>query len=38
MDFGTAPFIVDAIRKRCECEVLGYTGNLTVTIGQSLIG
>lgn len=26
MDFGTAPFIVDAIRKRCECEVLGYTG------------
>ena len=26
MDFATAPFVTDAIRKRCENEVLGYTG------------
>lgn len=25
MDFATAPFIVDAIRKRCENPVMGYT-------------
>ncbi|MDE5677328.1 MalY/PatB family protein [Phocaeicola sp.] len=26
MDFATAPFVMEAIRKRCENEVLGYTG------------
>ena len=26
MDFATAPFVTEAIRKRCENEVLGYTG------------
>ncbi|MBR6629302.1 MAG: cystathionine beta-lyase, partial [Bacteroidaceae bacterium] len=25
MDFATAPFIMDAVRKRCENPVLGYT-------------
>lgn len=25
MDFATAPFVMEAIRKRCENEVLGYT-------------
>lgn len=25
MDFATPPFVVDAIRRRCDCPVLGYT-------------